>query len=103
MRLPDSIPIGGRPAWPVERPFGARSALCDAANAVAETATLLQSVLAADADLAVVFKNRKMYVGDGRTPGGAKRRLELMLGQSLAVHHVPINVPIVNDDLWLAL
>ena len=64
---------------------------------------LLPMVLTADANLAVVFENRKMHVGDGRTTGRPKGRLELMLGQPLAVHYVAKNMPIVNDDLRFAL
>src|SRR5262245_56532393 len=60
-------------------------------------------VLAADTDLAVVFKHSKMHIGDRGAAGRPQGRFELMLGQSLAVHHVAIDMTIMNDDLWFAL
>src|SRR6185295_3539124 len=64
---------------------------------------LLTNVFTPDADLAVVFENRKMHVGDGGTTRGPQRRLEFMLGQSLAVHYLSINLTVVNDNLRFAL
>jgi hypothetical protein len=53
----------------------------------------------AHADLTVIFQNGEMHVVNRGTAGEANGGIELVLGESFALHDVAVNDAIVHDDL----
>src|SRR3974377_1206851 len=79
---------------------GVRAGTSSRASAASRArGTLMRSGPGPHADLAVVLENREVHILDAGTACPAQRRFELVLRQALALHHVAVHVPVMDEHL----